>query len=349
MEVNGVYLDGQSPKRYPARLEGSTNLLNSISLRIEKDNDQFEQRTLSYSELKFESRLGNSPREISFGEDELFISDNHEEVDQFLRAFNDKREHSLIHRLESSITMVIGGTVAAALVMWVTVVYGFPAAANYIAHSMPQFVTEQFGSSLTILDKTLFDESELSEERQIAVRTLLTPYLEDYAALNPKLNFRHGAGANAFALPSGDIVLTDDFVALVETDEELIAVFLHEVGHLKHKHILRRALQDIMVTLIIVFIIGDIDTVDLVTGLPTLLADLSYSRKFEREADTFALAAMQDYGISTEHFANVMQRLSDFYKEPAENQSEDGFKLPDFLSTHPGTEERVERARNFVY
>ena len=50
-----------------------------------------------------------------------------------------------------------------------------------------------------------------------------------------QLEFRHGGyiDANAFALPSGIIVMTDELVELAKSDDELISVLAHEIGHVR--------------------------------------------------------------------------------------------------------------------
>lgn len=49
--------------------------------------------------------------------------------------------------------------------------------------------------------------------------------------------------ANAFALPSGTLILTDDLVKLAKTDNHLMAVLAHELGHVQARHGLRLVIQ----------------------------------------------------------------------------------------------------------
>ena len=136
---------------------------------------------------------------------------------------------------------------------------------------------------------------------------------------------------------------------MVEHDNELVAVFFHELGHLRLKHMLRRSIQDAIVTISVFFIIGDLDALEIAGAIPTLLADMSYSRDFEREADLFALQQMNERGIDLDYFRNVMKRLSEEFsdhdKEVSERSDELGdqtiVKVPEFLLTHPGWSERV--------
>lgn len=356
MRIQGHFLNGVTSKRAPAYLEvvrGSDNRL--VRLTISGDDSIDDVRDFQYNDLKIESRLGNTPREIVIQDQCLFISADHAGIDALTQAIHPRpKAHGLIHQFESNLLIVFAAMVVCGLFSWFGIVYGVPKAANYIAFQMPDFAQEKAGGSLFVLDKTLFKPSELSDEEKARVLALTEPYNQQFNNIQPKLNFRLGMGANAFALPSGDIVFTDDFVRLAQSDDELLAVYLHELGHLSHKHMTRRALQAAMLSIVVLLITGDIEQFDLIIGLPALLADLSYSRDFEHEADSFAFNAMQQNNIPLENFSNIMQRLEDFYSEE-EGETEKDSKEPDndqswlhYLSTHPGTQERIQRANALI-
>jgi Zn-dependent protease with chaperone function len=366
MSIKGSYLDGKTSKRVNARLEVSyfpghnpdqcQSDHTLIRLHIEGlDPGAHSPIKLEYGALKIESRLGNTPREIAFGQGQLFITHDNDAIDELIKAYNQSSPISLLHKLENNLSLIFFATIATVVLSWSVVVYGIPASAKFIAHQLPEFTTEQLGSGLSILDETLFDPSELEASRQQEIRRLVTPYFEQYTALNPSLHFRSGMAANAFALPNGEIVLTDDFVNLTKNDEELLAVIFHELGHLKHKHMARRALQGSMITLLVIIITGDLDTFDLLTGLPTLILDLSYSREFESESDLYALEQMHHFEIPVDHFATIMQRLNEFYLEKNETVTENlndeavdkKSTIAEFFSTHPSTDERIKLVAKF--
>ncbi len=347
MKIDGYYLDGQTSQRQPAFLEidftdkKTLNLIvgnSTVSSDYDAEKTANQSLKLSFSNLIISSRLGSTPREIALGNEQLFVSDDNNSIDQMNEHFGEK--NSFVHRLESKMTSVIVASVFTIMIVWGVVVYGIPASAKMIANKMPTMLSEQFGSSLDILDKTVFDPSELAEKRQAEIIELMTPFLEQHQLLNPKINFRSGMKANALALPNGDIVFTDDFVKLVENDEQLLAVLFHELGHLKHKHLARRILQDSMVTLMVILIIGDIDTIDLLAGIPTLVLDLSYSRDFEVEADAYALEQLHKSNIPLESFSSVMQLLDDYYHSEIE-EGDFNHDIPNFLMTHPATKSRI--------
>lgn len=357
--MQGIYYDGNTSRGLKAHLE-VLNTDSHFCIHIEREDASFEQIALNYPDLNIESRLGDTPREISFGKGQLFITEDSDAVDEMIMGYGGTSSHSLLHRFESHLPLIVFSTVITIALIWSGVTVGIPKAAEAIAYQMPNFSTKQFGSTLDLLDRTLFDPSKLNAIRQQEIRRLAAPYFESFKHLNPVMEFRSGMGANALALPGGEIVFTDELVKLTENDEQLLAVLFHELGHLKYRHLIRRALQDSMVTILVILVTGDIDTIDLLTGLPTLILDLSYSREFEREADSFALKQMNNFEIPLEQFSRIMQSLEDSYTkrgigeddseeslDASERGSEPKSSFFDFLSTHPPTEDRIQLVEQF--
>jgi Zn-dependent protease with chaperone function len=291
------------------------------------------------------------------------VSDDNDGVDALLRAFKShaqitgknsvvqgvgaRASHSLLYKVESNLSMIIVAAIFSVAMMWAFFVFALPALSKSLAFKLPDTMTQKLGSSLPILDKTIFDDSELSAQRQAEIQQLFLPYIEQYPKLNAQIIFRAANMANAFSLPNGDIVFTDKFIELADNDDELIAVFFHELGHLQHRHLTRRAIQGSLVSVVIFFMTGDLDTADAVIGLPTLLADMAYSRDFEREADAFALQALQDNHIPVQSFANIMEKLTQLNVK--DENSLWGLRssstVVEYLSSHPSPQERINRVK----
>jgi predicted Zn-dependent protease len=151
-------------------------------------------------------------------------------------------------------------------------------------------------------------------------------------------------GANALALPSGIIILTDELVELARNDDEIAAVLAHEVGHVRGRHALRHVLQNSVSGLLIASLTGDLLSVtSLSAALPTALVDASFSREFEREADDAAMAWMKSAGVQPRGYAGILGRLQ--AQLDARNGRATGGRSPvrNYLSTHPDTGERIRR------
>ena len=99
-------------------------------------------------------------------------------------------------------------------------------------------------------------------------------------------------------------------------------------------------IQDSILSFVLLAMTGDVSgSSELFLGLPVLLTELAYSRKFEREADEYALTRLRTHGISPVRFASLMRRIETQKKNVPEHASE---KWIDYLSTHPLTEKRLK-------
>jgi Zn-dependent protease with chaperone function len=295
-------------------------------------------------ELQFASRIGNTPRAIALpNHGKCEVADN-DALDAVLLAAGNRRGRDWLHRMESSLAYVMLAVVVTGGFAWGMVTTGIPWMAEQAANALPPSVDRALGQgTLDTLDRVLFSESTLDPQhrQQLGQRflamTRAMPDAQDY-----RLEFRNGesVGANAFALPSGIVVVTDELVGLSENDDEVVAVLAHELGHLQHRHSLRMVMQGSALALLAAAITGDpFSTSTLALALPTVLVHSSYSRDFETEADSFAYDYLVAHRIPVHAFADIMQRLAG---------EDDGPGVERYLSSHPATAERIQRFRNPV-
>ncbi|WP_455217811.1 M48 family metallopeptidase, partial [Kaarinaea lacus] len=153
-------------------------------------------------------------------------------------------------------------------------------------------------------------------------------------------------------LPDGTLIFTDAMVNLSKEDDELLAIAAHEVGHIHYRHSLRHMIQSSILAFIFAVIAGDISgTSEVFLGIPVMLTELSYSREFEREADRYSFQWLKENNRSPLLFANIMGRLENAIhceKDQKDCKSVNGksTKWLDYFSTHPPTDERINRAVN---
>jgi len=345
MQIQGHYFAANTSQRDEALLLVSTDdnvVIKSASNPLLQNADM--------ADIVISPRLGNTPRIISFLDGASFETTENNEIDHWLESNQSHNSLAWIHQLESKVIYVLMTLIFVVLFSWGFIQYGVPSISKVVANMLPTDVNQYLGKgSLSLLDKGYFSESELSLDRQNELVSLFNSYSKVDKDLTLNVIFRHGGkiGANAFALPDGHIVFTDEMVNLAVDDLELVAILGHELGHLSHRHLLRRVIQDSMLASLVVLITGDISYASsAIIALPVLLLELSYSRDFEQEADRFALAFLHNNNIPTMHFANIMLRLSKQDKEMGKlkNLRDDASKskISDFLSTHPVTEERIK-------
>ncbi len=359
--LHGYFYDGKTSKQWPGYIEVYDNYA-CLRLVDESDYSIFEgldYRTLAAKDLKITTVIGSHDRRLSFETGVIFEPVEPDRFDECFRDFGPSSSAFILHFLERYFAIVFVGIFLIVALGYSCVRWGAPLAADLIASQIPvEVINSVSGGTLNLLDNMMLVPSELTNEEQDRLRQAFFDTFPDATKDGLKVHFRMGGediGANAFALPSGDIVFTDEMVHLAKNDEELIGVFAHEWGHVHHKHILRQAVQSGIVAWFFVMLTGDISVgADLITWVPATLAALAYSRDFEREADRFAMEQMQKIDFPPEHLANLLERLMTGSSgdqpteeiEQSEQMDETKRKAIALLSTHPVTDERVSMLRD---
>jgi len=358
VQIKGSFFTVGSSDRQSALL--SVSEAGQVAVRQSDGPGTREYAACHFKQLDISPRLGNTPRHIGFENGCSFETPHNDEIDELLVTFQQGAFYRVIHFLESHLLIVLLVVALVFAFMWGSIKYGVPAVAEFSAKILPAEVSQYLGQgTLEILDQTVFSSSELTAQRQHQLSRLFLSYIPQYSELGIQVKFRQGKelGANALALPDGSIIFTDELVDLSQDDLELAAIFAHEVGHVVHRHVLRRVIQDSLLAVLVVMMTGDISSASsIVYAIPSLLLELAYSREFESDADDFAYQFLVDNDIETFHFANIMLRLmasaenknkSDDAEltvtDQSEHESQDGFEnMIPYLSTHPTTKKRIE-------
>lgn len=207
--------------------------------------------------------------------------------------------------LASVLLLVVLG---AAVYQW-----GLPWAARAVVAMTPLSVDTSLGqASLSAIDDRLMQPSKLPLDEQTRLRAAFSQALSAQPAGSVpawQLVFRKShIGPNAFALPGGTMVMTDEMVELVGSDDKVItAVLAHELGHVRHRHGLRMLVQATALAGVTSVVLGDFST--LLAGVPLLLGQASYSRDAEKEADAEAVRLLKAAGISPDVMVTLFEKL----------------------------------------
>ncbi len=207
--------------------------------------------------------------------------------------------------LVSTLLLVVMGT---AVFNW-----GLPVAARAVVAMTPHSVDATLGqASLNAIDDSLMRPSKLLPAEQTRLRKAFEKALSAQPpdSVPPwQLVFRKSRmGANAFALPGGTMVMTDELVELVGADDKVItAVLAHELGHVRRRHGLTMLVQATLLAGVTSVVLGDFST--LLAGVPLLLGQASYSRDAEKEADREAVRILKAAGISPEVMVTLFEKL----------------------------------------
>lgn len=340
MGIDGRWFDARQSRPQRALLTFYANGETAVELP--------DRRRLSRAAatLQISARLGRVPRRITFPDGGVFETDDNDGVDAglALAGVASKRRQGWIDALESRWPVALLSLAAVVVGGIGFVKAGLPAIADFAALRTPMTVERSMGKEgLRLLDRLMFEPTRLPEARRSALRDRFEAMTQELYTRDVerspdyRLEFRRadGMGANALALPSGIIVLTDDLVRIARHDDEIMAVLAHEVGHVEQRHGLRSLYRSAGVAALAAAVVGDVSQVAGLTSFLPQLIEAGYSRDFEREADVYAKRWLRSKGIPERRFDDLLCRML------AEHGGDDGDGVMRYLASHPSGEERA--------
>jgi len=138
---------------------------------------------------------------------------------------------------------------------------------------------------------------------------------------------------NAFALPSGHLVIFSGLILASDNQEELSGVICHEIAHIELNHVMKKLVKEIGLSVLISITTGN-NNGEAIKGVIKLLSSSAFDRSLEREADLKAVDFLVNARIDPEPFADFLYKLADNNPEM--------MKYLSWISTHPESKERAE-------
>lgn len=157
---------------------------------------------------------------------------------------------------------------------------------------------------------------------------------------------------NAFALPGGKVFFTRGLAEKLSSEAEMAGVLGHEIGHVTARHGNQRISKQVgfnalLIGTAVAVGVADSDSNTRKYGqvaVPALaiggnLVLLKYGRDDESEADMLGMRYMTRAGYNPYGQLKVMEVLRD---------QANGARQPEWLSTHPHPESRIEAIRKYL-
>jgi predicted Zn-dependent protease len=173
---------------------------------------------------------------------------------------------------------------------------------------------------------------------------------------NPAAAYRftllNSAVENAFAVPGGYIYVTRQLMTLMNDESELAFALGHEVGHVAAGHAQSRQAAARRNTLggLLGAILGSVvgggfgSVIAQMSQQSAVLRTLSYSREQEFESDVLGMRYMIAAGYDPAGAAGILATLTRNTALEARVHGRDNRQLPEWASTHPMSENRMQRA-----
>lgn len=234
------------------------------------------------------------------------------------------------------------GLVAVTLVMVLTsTLYYFfvlPEVAEFMGRHAPPAVEKELGAAVVnqVLDE---DDIDAARSAHLAgfMRQLKRPDSAPVHVYVVKSDV-----PNAFAVPGGHIVVFTALLDSLPTPAALAALLGHEYSHISEKHTMRSLYRAAAHSLFWTVLIGDAtSTAALVIDNAQLVNQLSFSRSMELEADEGGRLMLQQNKLDPRGMVQLFEVLGQETKHAEE-------ALPQWLSTHPQTQDRLLQSKSFA-
>jgi Zn-dependent protease with chaperone function len=328
MRVAATYFDGRSSHPHAVTISAADDLIRIVGDAVDLK--------MPFAVVRVDERLGHAARRIRLPDGAVCEIRDLAGLDGLL-ALMDYRD-GWVDRLQRHRIAILLSLASFLVFAAFSYRWGLPWMAEKAAARIPASTVRVLSArAITTLDGDLLKPSSLDKDRQ---RTLKASFI----SLLPLELKRTGGGIllrsspkigpNAFTLPDGTVVLLDELSTLL-TNDQVMAVLAHEIGHARRRHGLQLLLRSSVVGAFLTFYVGDIS--QLMTAAPLALIQARYSQQFEREADDDGAALLRQHGLSPALLADALERL-----EKARPDSAGG----GYLSSHPATAARIARLRN---
>ena len=341
IEFNGILYRSGSSHSFDAVARVSER--GSIILVVDEDSKRY-----ANGEYEIEPRLGTANRVFRFADGVRFETGDHEAVAAMEGILPSSGMLRFVDWMESRWPVALGSIVGVVVFVFLLFEYGMPMMAKYIALEVPQSVRRTLSESglKTIESYGSFEESYSMRMHRLGESAFERALDLVSDSLNPEFDYElriyesPTIGPNAFALPSGMVVATEAFIELCENEEQMVAVFLHEIAHVELQHGLRSLIQDTGVFLMLSMVLGDLSSLGgMAASLPALAIESRYSQNFETEADLYAGRVLEANGIGAEAMKDILILLHSDLPD---------LDIVQFLASHPDLEERLDALDSLV-
>ena len=162
----------------------------------------------------------------------------------------------------------------------------------------------------------------------------------------------NSAVENAFSVPGGYIYITRQLMSLMDDESQLAFALGHETGHIAANHALarqtvarRNSIQGIFGAMLGSLLGGGIgNEIAQVSARRAQLATLSFSREQEYQADLLGTRYITKAGYDPAGGPGMLAALTRASALQARVQGRTNRQMPEWASTHPLSENRMQRA-----
>jgi predicted Zn-dependent protease len=202
--------------------------------------------------------------------------------------------------------------------------------------SRPQMIQESGGLSRD--DKARALVAQVGARLIASTAARETPYQFEFHLLADTQT------VNAFALPGGQIFITEALFRRLKSEDQLAGVLGHEMGHVVGRHSNEQMAHSKLLSGLaqgvgVMTSDGHNNSGAYIANMVAQWRVMTFSRADESESDALGVRFMMQAGYNPEALIGVMEILA---------QVSGGGNRSDFMSSHPNPENRIEHIREVI-
>ena len=231
--------------------------------------------------------------------------------------------------------MLTSAVIIGAVIITVALAFSVDLAAEYIPFEFEKSVSQ------SVADKFKSDRNEVDEYLQeLADKLVLKMDLPEGMKIH--VHYVNEDVVNAMATLGGHVMVYRGLLEQLPNENALVMLLGHEIGHVKLRHPVKALGKGVVISLLMRVILGESsDSAANVISDTSMLTMLSFSRDQEEASD--------DEGIKTVNdFYGHVRGATELFEILQKERQASSVNIPQFLSSHPDTRERIEHLNQLV-
>lgn len=213
---------------------------------------------------------------------------------------------------------------------------------NQIVNFIPVSLEQKIGSVITeeFKQKSKPSSTQIKLNEMVDNLEQLLPensnYKRDYKVL-----YIPEDTVNALAIPGDTIIIYEGLLKEVKSENELVMILSHEIGHFANRDHLRRLGNILLFNILINSLFGNVEILSSGTNFVNILANAQYSQTQESKADEFGLNLLYKY---YGHVAGA----TDFFQRLSTEKKQNNVNVIDFFASYPQPTKRVKQLEKLI-
>lgn len=207
---------------------------------------------------------------------------------------------------------------------------------NQLVNWIPVGLERKLGAAII----PVFAEQSQPSTTQTQLNQLLDELTENLTDGNQRdygILYIPDSTINALAIPGDVIVIYQGLLETVASENELMMILGHELGHFAHRDHLRRLGNGIMIKLLLSYFLGDIQVISSGIDWVNLIVNAQFSQQQEINADNFGL------DLLNQHYGHVAGATDFFMRLPERKTG-----VISFFASHPVSSKRIKSLENRI-